>query len=165
MRVTDIFLSVPGLVLAIAIVGALGPGILNAMIAVAGLVAGLRAAGAGQTLSLKGEVYIDAARMMGAGPLRIVFVHILPNCVSPIVIKASMDMGMAILSAASLGFLGLGAQPPAPEWGAMISVGRNYLPQWWWYSAFPGLAIYLTVLGFNLIGDGLRDVLDPKQRG
>ena len=166
MRVTDIFLSVPGLVLAIAIVGALGPGILNAMIALSlvwwpGYVRLVQA----KTLSLKGEVYIDAARMMGAGPLRIVFVHILPNCVSPIVIKASMDMGMAILSAASLGFLGLGAQPPAPEWGAMISVGRNYLPQWWWYSAFPGLAIYLTVLGFNLIGDGLRDVLDPKQRG
>ena len=114
MRVTDIFLSVPGLVLAIAIVGALGPGILNAMIALSlvwwpGYVRLVQA----KTLSLKGEVYIDAARMMGAGPLRIVFVHILPNCVSPIVIKASMDMGMAILSAASLGFLGLGAQPPA----------------------------------------------------
>lgn len=165
MRVTDVFLSVPGLVLAIAIVGALGPGIHNAMLALSlvwwpGYVRLLQA----KTLSLKGEIYIDAARMMGAGPMRIVFVHILPNCVSPIVIKGSMDMGMAILSAASLGFLGLGAQPPSPEWGAMISVGRNYLPQWWWYSAFPGLAIYLTVLGFNLIGDGLRDVLDPKQR-
>lgn len=165
MRITDIFLSVPGLVLAIAIVGALGPGIVNAMLALSvvwwpGYVRLVQA----KTLSLKNEVYIEAARMMGAGPLRIVFIHILPNCISPIVVKVSMDMGMAILSAASLGFLGLGAQPPLPEWGAMISIGRNYLPQWWWYAAFPGVAIYLTVLGFNLIGDGLRDALDPKQR-
>lgn len=165
MRLTDIFLSVPGLVLAIAIVGALGPGILNAMLALSlvwwpGYVRLLQA----KTLSLKNESYVEAARMMGAGPMRVVFVHILPNCVSPIVVKASMDMGMAILSAASLGFLGLGAQPPMPEWGAMIATGRNFLPQWWWYSLFPGMAIYLTVLGFNLIGDGLRDVLDPKQR-
>ena len=93
------------------------------------------------------------------------FLHILPNCVSPIVVKASMDMGTAILAAAGLGFIGLGAQPPYPEWGAMISYGRNYLPTWWWYSAFPGVAIYLTVLGFNLVGDGLRDLLDPKTRG
>lgn len=165
MRVTDIFLSVPSLVLAIAIVGALGPGIGNAMLALSlvwwpGYVRLVQA----KTLSLKNEVYIEAAQMMGAGTSRILFVHILPNCVSPIIVKMSMDMGMAILSAASLGFLGLGAQPPMPEWGAMISVGRNYLPQWWWYSLFPGLAIYFTVLGFNLIGDGLRDVLDPKQR-
>jgi peptide/nickel transport system permease protein len=165
MRVTDIFLSVPSLVLAIAIVGALGPGIGNAMLALSlvwwpGYVRLVQA----KTLSLKNEVYIEAAHMMGAGTLRILFIHILPNCVSPIIVKMSMDMGMAILSAASLGFLGLGAQPPMPEWGAMISVGRNYLPQWWWYSLFPGLAIYITVLGFNLIGDGLRDVLDPKQR-
>jgi peptide/nickel transport system permease protein len=97
--------------------------------------------------------------------LRVVFLHVLPNCLSPLVVKASMDMGTAILTAASLGFIGLGAQPPHPEWGAMISHGRNYLPTWWWYSAFPGLAIYLTVLGFNLLGDGLRDLLDPKSRG
>jgi peptide/nickel transport system permease protein len=165
MRVTDIFLSVPSLVLAIAIVGALGPGIGNAMLALSlvwwpGYVRLVQA----KTLSLKHEVYIEAAQMVGAGTFRILFVHILPNCVSPIIVKMSMDMGMAILSAASLGFLGLGAQPPLPEWGAMISIGRNYLPQWWWYSLFPGLAIYITVLGFNLIGDGLRDVLDPKQR-
>ena len=96
--------------------------------------------------------------------LRIIFVHILPNCTSPIVIKGSMDMGMSILGAASLGFLGLGAQPPEPEWGAMISIARNYLPDWWWYSVFPGLAIFITVLGFNLLGDGLRDILDPQHR-
>jgi peptide/nickel transport system permease protein len=165
MRVTDLFLSVPALVLALAVVGALGPGILNAMLAVAlvwwpGYVRLLQ----GKTLALKQETYVEAARAVGTGRLRIVFVHILPNCVSPIVVKASMDMGTAILTAASLGFIGLGAQPPYPEWGAMISYGRNYLPTWWWYSAFPGLAIYLTVLGFNLLGDGLRDVLDPKSR-
>jgi len=166
MRITDLFLSVPGLVLALAIVGALGPGILNAMIALSlvwwpGYVRLVQ----GKTLALRGEVFVEAARAVGTGRLRIVFVHILPNCLSPITVKASMDMGLAILAAASLGFIGLGAQPPTPEWGAMISHGRNYLPTWWWYSAFPGLFIYLTVLGFNLLGDGLRDVLDPKSRG
>ncbi len=165
MRITDIFLSIPGLVLAIAIVGALGPGIVNAMLALSlvwwpGYVRLIQA----KTLSLKNEIYVESARAVGASQLRIVFVHILPNCTSPIVVKASMDMGMAILGAASLGFLGLGAQPPYPEWGAMISIARTYLPDWWWYSFFPGIAISLTVLGFNLLGDGLRDVLDPQYR-
>lgn len=165
MRITDVFLSVPGLILAIAIVGALGPGIVNAMLALSlvwwpGYVRLVQA----KTLSLKNEIYVEAARSMGASSLRIVFVHILPNCTSPIIVKASMDMGMSILGAASLGFLGLGAQPPFPEWGAMISVARNYLPDWWWYSFYPGLAIFITVLGFNLLGDGLRDILDPKHR-
>jgi peptide/nickel transport system permease protein len=166
MRVTDVFLSVPALVLALAVVGALGPGIVNAMIALSlvwwpGYVRLVQA----KTLALGQETFVEAARANGAGRLRIVRVHLLPNCVSPIVVKASMDMGAAILAAASLGFIGLGAQPPYPEWGAMISHGRNYLPTWWWYSAFPGLAIYFTVLGFNLVGDGLRDLLDPKSRG
>ena len=165
MRVTDVFLSVPGLILAIAIVGALGPGIVNAMLALSlvwwpGYVRLVQA----KTLSLKNEIYVEAAHSMGAGRMRVVFVHILPNCTSPIIVKASMDMGMAILGAASLGFLGLGAQPPFPEWGAMISVARTYLPDWWWYSFFPGLAIVITVLGFNLLGDGLRDILDPQHR-
>lgn len=165
MRITDIFLSIPGLILAVAIVGALGPGILNAMIALSlvwwpGYVRLVQS----KVLSVRNETYVEAARSIGASNFRIIFIHILPNCMSPIVVKASMDMGMAILAAASLGFLGLGAQPPYPEWGAMISIGRNYLPDWWWYSLFPGLAIYFTVLGFNLLGDGLRDVLDPKQR-
>jgi peptide/nickel transport system permease protein len=165
MRFTDVFLAVPGLILAIAIVGALGPGIENAMLALSlvwwpGYVRLVQA----KTLSLKNSIYVDAARSMGASNMRIVFIHILPNCSSPIVVKASMDMGLAILGAASLGFLGLGAQPPFPEWGAMISVGRNYLPDWWWYSFFPGLSIFLTVLGFNLMGDGLRDILDPRSR-
>ena len=165
MRVTDVFLSVPGLVLAIAIVGALGPGIVNAMLALSlvwwpGYVRLVQA----KTLALKNEIYVQAAYSIGSSKLRIVFIHILPNCTSPIIVKASMDMGMAILGAASLGFLGLGAQPPFPEWGAMISIARTYLPDWWWYSFFPGLAISLTVLGFNLLGDGLRDILDPKHR-
>ena len=165
MRVTDVFLSIPGLILAIAIVGALGPGIINAMIALSlvwwpGYVRLVQA----KVLSVRNETYVEAARSIGASKTRIMFRHILPNCISPIIVKASMDMGMAILGAASLGFLGLGAQPPYPEWGAMISIGRNYLPDWWWFSLFPGLAIYFTVLGFNLVGDGLRDMLDPKQR-
>ncbi|WP_299730476.1 ABC transporter permease [uncultured Tateyamaria sp.] len=165
MRVTDVFLSIPGLILAIAIVGALGPGILNAMFALAlvwwpGYVRLVQA----KVLSVRNETYVEAARSIGASRARIIFLHVLPNCTSPIIVKASMDMGLAILGAASLGFLGLGAQPPYPEWGAMISIGKNYLPDWWWYSLFPGLAIYLTVLGFNLLGDGLRDMLDPKQR-
>ena len=165
MRITDIFLSIPGLILAVAIVGALGPGITNAMLALSlvwwpGYVRLVQA----KTLALKNEIYIEAARSIGASTPRIVFVHILPNCASPIIVKASMDMGMSILAAASLGFLGLGAQPPEPEWGAMISIARNYLPDWWWYSVFPGLAIFLTVMGFNLVGDGLRDILDPKHR-
>ena len=165
MRVTDVFLGIPGLILAVAIVGALGPGIVNAMLALSlvwwpGYVRLVQA----KTLALKNEIYVEAARSMGASTTRIVFVHILPNCASPIIVKGSMDMGMSILGAASLGFLGLGAQPPEPEWGAMISIGRNYLPDWWWYSVFPGLAIFITVMGFNLIGDGLRDILDPKHR-
>jgi peptide/nickel transport system permease protein len=165
MRVTDIFLSVPGLVLALAIVAAIGPGINNAIFALSlvwwpGYVRLIEA----KTLSIKEELFVDAARVVGASRLRILFRHILPNCMSPLIVKMSMDMGLAILAAASLGFIGLGAKPPAPEWGAMISVARTYMPIYWWYAVFPGLAIYLTVLGFNLFGDGLRDVLDPKSR-
>jgi len=163
MRLTDVFLSVPGIVLALAIVAALGPGILNGIIALSivwwpGYVRLVEA----KALALRSEPFVEAARAVGASHARILAVHILPNCTSPIIVKASMDMGLAILAAASLGFIGLGARPPAPEWGAMISVARTYMPDWWWYAVFPGLAIYLTVLGFNLFGDGLRDILDPK---
>jgi peptide/nickel transport system permease protein len=166
MRVTDIFLSIPGLLLALAIVGALGPGITNAMIALSivwwpGYVRLVQ----GKTLALREEAFVEAAKSLGVSRLRIIFGHILPNCTSPIMVKASMDMGMAILFAASLGFIGVGAQPPEPEWGAIISVGRNYLPERWWMATFPGVAILITVLGFNLLGDGLRDVLDPQSRG
>lgn len=163
MRVTDVFLSVPGLVLALAIVAALGPGIVNGVVALSlvwwpGYVRLIEA----KALTLRNEPFVEAARAVGASSARILFIHILPNCVSPLVVKMSMDMGLAVLAAASLGFIGLGAQPPAPEWGAMISVARTYMPTWWWYAVFPGLFIYLTVLGFNLFGDGLRDILDPR---
>jgi peptide/nickel transport system permease protein len=165
MRVTDIFLAVPGLILAIAIVASLGPGITNAMIALSlvwwpGYVRLVQ----GKTLSLKTESFIEAARCVGSSRWRVAFGEILPNLASPILVKASMDMGLAILGAAGLGFIGIGAQPPTPEWGAMISTGRNYLPDRWWYATFPGGAIFLTVLGWNLLGDGLRDVLDPRSR-
>ena len=163
MRVTDIFLAVPGLVLALAIVAALGPGILHGVVALSlvwwpGYVRLIEA----KALTLRHESYVEAARTMGAGHGWVLWHHILPNCVSVLVIKLSMDMGLAILAAASLGFVGLGARPPAPEWGAMIAVARSYMPDWWWYSFFPGLFIFLTVLGFNLFGDGLRDMLDPR---
>jgi len=166
MRITDIFLSVPGLLLALAIVGVLGPGITNAMVALSivwwpGYVRLVQ----GKTLALREESFVEAARSLGASRVRTLFSHILPNCTSPIIVKASMDMGMAILFAANLGFIGVGAQPPEPEWGAMISAGRNYLMDHWWMATFPGLAILITVLGFNLLGDGLRDVLDPQSRG
>ena len=165
MRVTELFLAVPGLALALAIVAALGPGITNCVIALAlvwwpGYVRLVEA----KTLSVKEELFVESARSIGARTPWILWHHILPNCASPIIVKISMDMGMAILAAASLGFIGLGARPPAPEWGAMISVARSYLPDWWWYSFFPGAAIFLTVLGFNLLGDGLRDILDPRSR-
>lgn len=165
MRLTELFLAVPGLALALAIVAALGPGITNCVIALAivwwpGYVRLVEA----KTLSVKEELFVESARSLGARTPWILWHHILPNCWSPIIVKMSMDMGMAILSAASLGFIGLGARPPAPEWGAMISVARSYMPDWWWYSFFPGAAIFLTVLGFNLLGDGLRDILDPRSR-
>jgi len=165
MRVTDVFLAVPGLILAIAIVASLGPGITNAMIALSlvwwpGYVRLVQ----GKAMAVRHESFIEAARCVGSSRWRIAFGEVLPNCASPILVKASMDMGLAILGAAGLGFIGIGAQPPTPEWGAMISAGRNYLPARWWYATFPGAAIFLTVLGWNLLGDGLRDVLDPRSR-
>jgi peptide/nickel transport system permease protein len=163
MRVTDLFLSVPGLVLAIALVAALGPGIVNAMIALV-LVwwPGYVRLAESKALSIREEPFIEAARVAGAPALRILWRHVLPNSVSPIIVKMSMDIGQAILAVASLGFIGLGAKPPTPEWGAMISIARGYLPDWWWYAVYPGAFIYASVLGFNLLGDGLRDILDPR---
>lgn len=163
MRVTDLFLSVPGLVLAIALVAALGPGIANAMLALV-LVwwPGYVRLAESKALSIREEPFIEAARVAGAGRLRILWRHVLPNSISPLIVKMSMDIGQAILAVASLGFLGLGAKPPTPEWGAMISIARGYLPDWWWYAICPGAFIYASVLGFNLLGDGLRDILDPR---
>jgi peptide/nickel transport system permease protein len=165
MRLTDVFLSLPRLILALALVAALGPGIGNAALAMA-LVAWppyARVARA-ETLALRGSDFIAAARLAGASPGRIVLRHIMPLCLASVIVRVSLDMAGVILIAAGLGFLGLGAQPPTPEWGAMIAAGRRYMLDQWWVAAMPGLAIAVASLAFNLVGDGLRDVLDPKQR-
>lgn len=163
MRVTDIFLTIPALILALSIAAALGPSLRNAMLAIS-LVwwPGYCRLTRGQFLTLRQRTYVESARVIGARDARIIFRHILPNTLTPIMVKMSMDMGFAILTAAALGFIGVGAQPPQPEWGAMVSLGRKFLPNWWWYSTFPGLAIFITVFAFNMLGDGLRDVFDPQ---
>ena len=164
MRITDIFLAFPRLVLALAFVAALGAGIENAVLAIT-LTAWppyARIARA-ETLTIRGADYIAAIRLQGAGPLRIITGHIWPLCLSSIIIRMTLDMAGIILTAAGLGFLGLGAQPPLPEWGAMISAGRKFILDQWWVATMPGLAIFIVSLGFNLLGDGLRDVLDPKR--
>lgn len=165
MRVTDIFLTVPSLVLAIAVTAALGRGIVNTMIGIS-LVwwPGFARLTRSLVLSLREELFVEAAVGLGANNQRVLFRHILPNAVSPIIVKMSTDFGFAVLTAASLGFIGLGAQPPDPEWGAMISDGRAYFPEEWWIATFPGMSIWLLVFGLNLLGDGLRDVLDPRAR-
>lgn len=165
MRITDIFLTVPALVLAIAITAALGKGITNVMIGIA-LVwwPGFARLTRSLVLSLKEEAYVEAAGAIGSGHARVLFRHILPNAVSPIIVKMSTDFGFAVLTAAALGFIGLGAQPPTPEWGAMINDGRERFPDEWWIATFPGLAIFVLVFSWNLLGDGLRDILDPKSK-
>jgi peptide/nickel transport system permease protein len=163
MRITDIFLAFPKLILALAFVSALGPGIENAVIAIA-ITAWppyARIARA-ETMTIRDADFIAAARLQGAGPLRLIWGHIIPLCTSSLVVRVSLDMAGIILTAAGLGFLGLGAQPPMPEWGAMISSGRKFLLDQWWVATMPGMAIFIVSLGFNLLGDGLRDVLDPK---
>jgi peptide/nickel transport system permease protein len=163
MRITDIFLTIPGLILALAIAAALGPSIRNAMIALSIVWwPGYCRLTQAQFLSLRQDVYVEAARTIGARDGRIIFRHILPNTLTPMLVKISMDLGFAILTAAGLSFIGVGAQPPTPEWGAMVSLGRKYMPEWWWYSAFPGGAIFIAVFAFNMLGDGLRDMLDPR---
>lgn len=163
MRITDIFLTVPALVLAIAVTAALGKGIINVMIGIS-LVwwPGFARLTRSLVLGLREEVFAEAARSIGAGHFRILFRHILPNTLSPIIVKMSTDFGFAVLTAAALGFIGLGAQPPAPEWGAMINEGRDYFPSDWWVSTFPGMAIFVMVFSWNLLGDGVRDLLDPR---
>ena len=165
MRVTDVFLAFPALILAMAIAGALGPNLNNAMIAIAVVTWPVYARLArGQVLSLREREFVEAARALGASPGRIIWRHLLPNSLAPILVQASFDMGGAILSAAGLSFIGFGAQPPTPEWGVMISEGRKFISTQPWLSLFPGLAILLTVTAFNFIGDGLRDTLDPRLR-
>ncbi|MDX3808531.1 ABC transporter permease [Bosea thiooxidans] len=165
MRIAEIFLAVPQIVLAIAIAQTLGPSIENVILALsltywpfwARLVYA-------ETRSMRNEVFVESAVALGASPWRVVVLHILPNIASPIIVRTSIGMGATILTAATLGFLGLGAPPPTPEWGRMIAESREFLPEAWWYALAPGVAIFLTVLGFNLFGDGLRDILDPRTR-
>lgn len=165
MRLTDIFLAFPALILAMAISAALGPSLQNAIMAMIAIWWPRYARIArGQVLTLRELDYVAAARAAGASSLRIIFRHILPNSLSPLIIQSTLDLGGVVIIAATLSFIGFGAQPPTPEWGAMVSIGRNYLPYSWWYSTFPGLAIMITVMAFNLLGDAVRDLLDPRLR-
>ena len=163
MRVTDVFLAFPKLILALAFVSALGPGIENAIIAIAitSWPPYARIARA-ETITIRNSDFISAVRLQGASRLRIILGHVVPLCTSSLIVRVTLDMAGIILTAAGLGFLGLGAQPPAPEWGAMIATGRQYVLEQWWVATMPGIAIFVVSLGFNLLGDGLRDVLDPK---
>lgn len=165
MRITDLFLSFPALLLAIIIVSVIGFGLQNAILALViswwpwytRLVRGI-------TISLKERAFVEGARSLGISNARILIRHIIPNCFGPVIIQATVDIGTVILATASLGFIGLGAQPPQPELGLMISEGRDYVLEQWWYATFPGLAIFLLVLSFNLVGDGLRDTFDPRMK-
>ncbi|TMF27506.1 MAG: ABC transporter permease [Chloroflexi bacterium] len=165
MRLTEVFLAFPPLILAMAIAGALGPSLTNAIIAIAAVTWAVYARLArGQILSLRRREFVEAARAIGVHPVRILARHLLPNAVAPLLIQASFDMGAAIIAAAGLSFIGFGAQPPTPEWGVMISEGRNFISTQPWLSLFPGLAILFAVGSFNVLGDGLRDELDPRLR-
>jgi peptide/nickel transport system permease protein len=163
MRLTDIFLAFPKLILALALVAVLGPGMENAVLAIAvtSWPPYARVARA-ETLTVRNSDYIAAVKLQGAGAIRIIWGHIMPMCLPSVIIRVTLDMAGVILTAAGLGFLGLGVQPPLPEWGLMISAGRKFLFEQWWVATMPGLAIFIVSLGFNLLGDGLRDVLDPK---
>jgi peptide/nickel transport system permease protein len=166
MRFTDMFMSFPTLILAIAMTAALGPSLFNSVLAMiivwwpiyARLIRS-------EVLTVKEKEYIRAVKALGANPFKIIFFHVLPNTIDVVVIRASIDFGNAVMFCAALSFIGLGAQPPQPEWGAMVTTGRDYLRDAWWLVTFPGMAIFLTVMGFNLFGDSLRDFLDPKLRG
>ena len=163
MRLTDVFLAFPRLILALALVAALGPGIENAVIAIAITAWPVYARIArAETLTVRAADFVDAARMTGAPPWRVIRKQIMPICFSSLIVRVTLDMAGIILTAAGLGFLGLGAQPPSPEWGAMIAAGREYLFDQWWVATVPGVAILVVSLGFNLLGDGLRDVMDPR---
>ena len=165
MRITDVFLSFPPLLLAIAMVAVMGSSLNNAVLAISlswwpwytRLIRG-------QAISVKERKFVQAAETIGTSRMKIIFKHIIPNCISPVIVQASMDIGGVILTVASLSFLGLGAQLPTPEWGLMISTGRRFFPDSWWYCIFPGLAIFISVLCFNLLGDAIREILDPKTR-
>ena len=165
MRITDVFLSFPPLLLSIAIVAVMGSSLNNAILAISmswwpwytRLIRG-------QAISVKERKFVQAAETIGTSRIKIIFKHIIPNCISPVIVQASMDIGGVILTVAGLAFRGLGAQLPTPEWGLMISMGRRFFPDSWWYCIFPGIAIFITVLCFNLLGDAIREILDPKTR-
>lgn len=163
MRVMDVILAFPSLLLALVLVAVLGPGLTNAMIAIAIVYqphfARLTRAA---VMAEQRREYVSAARVAGAGNLRLMFLTILPNCVAPLIVQATLSFSSAVLDAAALGFLGMGAQPPAPEWGTMLAEAREFISRAWWVATFPGLAILIAVLAINLMGDGLRDALDPK---
>jgi peptide/nickel transport system permease protein len=165
MRVTDIFLAVPQLILALALAQLLRPSLQNAMLALALTYWPFftRIVYA-ETRRLRVSVFVEALQGLNAGAFRIMFAHILPNAAPPIIIRATIGMGFTILTAAVLGFLGMGATPPDPEWGLAVAQSRQYLPDAWWFATFPGIAIFLVVFGFNLLGDGLRDIIDPRLR-
>lgn len=165
MRIMDVLLSFPPLVMAMALAAALGPSLFNAMLAIAVVrIPFYTRLARGQALALRERAYVRAAETFGSRQFGVVRRHILPNAMAPIVVQATLDIGLAILTASALSFIGLGAQQPTAEWGAMVSTGREYLLDQWWYPTFPGLAILLTASGFNLLGDGLRDLLDPRVR-
>ncbi len=165
MRIIDVMLAFPGILLALAIVSVLGASLTNLMISVGvAAIPTYARLTRGSVLTTKENLYIDAARVIGVPDHRIIARHIMPNVVAPLIVAATLGVGAAILSAAALSFLGLGSQPPTPEWGRMLSEGRRYLSSAWWISTFPGFAIMLTVLAINMIGDGLRDTLDPRLR-
>lgn len=163
MRIMDMVLAFPTLILAMALAAALGPNLQNAILAIAivKIPVYVRLARS-ETLVLREKLFVKSAIIFGIHPLRIIAKHIVPNAISPVIIQATLDIGDTILMIATLGFLGLGAQPPTPEWGAMISIGWKYLLDFWWYPTFPGLFLFLSSCAFNLIGDGIRDILDPK---
>ena len=166
MRLTDIFLAFPRLILAMALVAALGPGLENAVLAIALTTwSPFARIARAEALTIRNSDFILAARMQGVSTPGIIARHVTPLCTSSVIVRLTLDMAGIILTAAGLGFLGLGAQPPTPEWGAMISLGRQYLIDQWWVPTMPGIAILIVSLGFNLLGDGLRDVFDPKNRG
>jgi peptide/nickel transport system permease protein len=166
MRAMDVALAVPSLVLTMALAAALGPSLVNAVIAIAVVrIPTYVRLSRGQTLVVREAGYVMAARVFGARPGQILRLHVVPNILSPVVVQATLDVGAVILMVAGLSFIGLGAQPPAAEWGAMVSAGRSFILDQWWYSAFPGLAILFTSIAFNLLGDGIRDLTDPRQKG
>jgi peptide/nickel transport system permease protein len=163
MRIMDIFLAIPSILLAIAIVSALGPNMLNLMVAISiSSVPQFARIVRASVLTIRDQEYIEAARAIGASNTRIIYRHIIPNCLAPIIVRGTLGVASAILSTAGLSFIGLGIQPPAPEWGNMLSGGRQYLRSAWWVTTFPGVSIMLTIFALNLLGDGLRDALDPR---